>query len=530
MNVLLIDDDRFVVAALQKKIDWTSLSVSEIFSAYNIRQAKKIMEDNSIRICVCDIEMPGGSGLELLAWVREHDIDTEFIFLTSYADFEYAQKAIELSSLDYQLKPLDFGKLYEILLKAVSKVKKAEALNKTMMNSENWQKNFPHIVELFWKGLFTNPLFSDSAFLENELKQKSLPYSCSDTFLPVLLKLYPDSKLLRELDNSMIDFSFYNITSETLRDAFIYYESITTLQPCEYIIIIGNVPLNEVHQQFFDCFQILFNNLGSFLRCDVSCCVAPEVPMPELPHTIEKLRNMREDNISLVNLPLCLSDYTPQKTAYTPPSLDVISAFLEQKQASAALKNLEGYLDLLTKRKKINRDFLIHLRLDIEQLVFSYLQNNGIEAHILFGTKETGLLASKSPESVPYMIDYLRYIITRAVDYSSFIHEESSVTDIILNYIHQHYSEDITRTTLAEMVYLNPDYMARLFKKRTQTSVVNYITAYRMEKAKEFLQNQQISVGTVAARVGYGNYSYFSKLFKDVVGCTPNEYRKKSKK
>ena len=239
---------------------------------------------------------------------------------------------------------------------------------------------------------------------------------------------------------------------------------------------------------------------------------------------------MREDNISLVNLPLCLSDYTPRKSAYTPPSLDVISAFLEQKQASAALKNLEGYLDLLTKRKKINRDFLIHLRLDIEQLVFSYLQNNGIEAHILFGTKETGLLASKSPESVPYMIDYLRYIITRAVDYSSFIHEESSVTDIILNYIHQHYSEDITRTTLAEMVYLNPDYMARLFKKRTQTSVVNYITAYRMEKAKEFLQNQQISVGTVAARVGYGNYSYFSKLFKDVVGCTPNEYRKKSKK
>ena len=216
------------------------------------------MEDNSIRICVCDIEMPGGSGLELLAWVREHDIDTEFIFLTSYADFEYAQKAIELSSLDYQLKPLDFGKLYEILLKAVSKVKKAEALNKTMMNSENWQKNFPHIVELFWKGLFTNPLFSDSAFLENELKQKSLPYSCSDTFLPVLLKLYPDSKLLRELDNSMIDFSFYNITSETLRDAFIYYESITTLQPCEYIIIIGNVPLNEVRQQLFDCFPNTF--------------------------------------------------------------------------------------------------------------------------------------------------------------------------------------------------------------------------------------------------------------------------------
>ena len=80
---------------------------------------------------------------------------------------------------------------------------------------------------------------------------------------------------------------------------------------------------------------------------------------------------------------------------------------------------------------------------------------------------------------------------------------------------------------LADMVYLNPDYLARLFKKQTQTSIINYITTYRLEKAKELLHNPDIPVGTVALKVGYGNYSYFSKLFKDVVGCTPNEYRKK---
>ena len=88
-------------------------------------------------------------------------------------------------------------------------------------------------------------------------------------------------------------------------------------------------------------------------------------------------------------------------------------------------------------------------------------------------------------------------------------------------------SEDISRTMLADMVYLNPDYLARLFKKQTQTSIINYITTYRLEKAKELLLNPDIPVGTVALKVGYGNYSYFSKLFKDVVGCTPNEYRKK---
>ena len=64
-----------------------------------------------------------------------------------------------------------------------------------------------------------------------------------------------------------------------------------------------------------------------------------------------------------------------------------------------------------------------------------------------------------------------------------------------------------------------------LFKKQTGASIISYITTYRIEKAKEFLQNPSLSISAVASKVGYGNYSYFSKLFKDIVGCTPNEYQ-----
>lgn len=63
MNALLVDDDRFVVAALEKKINWEQLTITEVLTAFNIRQAQKIIEKNSIDICVCDIEMPGGSVL-----------------------------------------------------------------------------------------------------------------------------------------------------------------------------------------------------------------------------------------------------------------------------------------------------------------------------------------------------------------------------------------------------------------------------------------------------------------------------------
>ena len=64
------------------------------------------------------------------------------------------------------------------------------------------------------------------------------------------------------------------------------------------------------------------------------------------------------------------------------------------------------------------------------------------------------------------MFNYLRYLIQRAVEYNSFVNEKDSVVDIVLNYIHQHYTEDISRTMLADMVYLNPDYLHDFSKNK----------------------------------------------------------------
>ena len=527
MNVLLVDDDRFVIAALEKKINWSALNISGVYTACNVKQAQNILTQHNIHICVCDIEMPGKSGLDLLSWVREEKMDTLFIFLTSYADFNYAQKAISLSSLDYLLKPIDFCKLFTILEKATDKIEKETTWNKTRAESEHWISNYQAVTDLFWKDLFLNPLLKESSVLEHKLTQKALPYAPSDLFVPILFRIYPHAEMQQELGNSMIDFSFRNITVETLQNSCILHESLVTLQHFEYLLILGNIHLEDVEKPLTTCLNTLFQNISRFLKCEISCCVSKEIPMLQLSDSLTSLRQMREDNLSQTNTPLLLNNYVPQKVRYVPPSLDIIQTFLEQKNAEAALKNLKGYLNQLTVKKQINKEILLHLRLDVEQVVFSFLLKNGIEAHTLFGTQEAEHLIARSIESGAYMEQYLTYLITKALDYNRFIHEEHSVIDFILEYIHQHYAEDITRTDLSDLVYLNPDYMARLFKKQTGKSIVNYITDYRMQKAKELLNSPDIPIGTVASKVGYGNYSYFSKLFKDITGLTPNEYRKK---
>ncbi|WP_408071974.1 response regulator [Butyrivibrio sp. JL13D10] len=135
MHVLLVDDDRFVIAALQKGIAWESLGITEVFTANNISTAKSITENNRIDLLLSDIDMPHGSGLDLLNYLRETGNNVPTIFLTNYADFSYAQKAIELKSFHYFLKPIDYAELTRIIKKAIKEYKDSPSSSPQKSNS-----------------------------------------------------------------------------------------------------------------------------------------------------------------------------------------------------------------------------------------------------------------------------------------------------------------------------------------------------------------------------------------------------------
>ena len=100
----------------------------------------------------------------------------------------------------------------------------------------------------------------------------------------------------------------------------------------------------------------------------------------------------------------------------------------------------------------------------------------------------------------------------------------------VKQYIDEHFCENITRDTLGEIVYLSPGYLAATFKKITGSSLGSYIIEKRVERAKELLSEGSLTVSEVAFAVGYDNFTYFSRLFKNKVGIMPKEYRKTKKK
>lgn len=96
----------------------------------------------------------------------------------------------------------------------------------------------------------------------------------------------------------------------------------------------------------------------------------------------------------------------------------------------------------------------------------------------------------------------------------------------VLNYIEQHYREDMNLGELAEMLYVNQSYLSREFKKDTGYSMIKFITNKRIREARSLLCDTDMLITDIATSVGYNNITHFNAMFKKEIGISPKEFRK----
>ena len=92
-------------------------------------------------------------------------------------------------------------------------------------------------------------------------------------------------------------------------------------------------------------------------------------------------------------------------------------------------------------------------------------------------------------------------------------------------YILANYQKEISLDDVSRAVDISPYYFSKIFKEETGQNFIEYLTAIRMEKAKELLTGSGLSMKEICAQVGYADPNYFSRTFKKNVGLTPTEYK-----
>ena len=99
----------------------------------------------------------------------------------------------------------------------------------------------------------------------------------------------------------------------------------------------------------------------------------------------------------------------------------------------------------------------------------------------------------------------------------------------VVKYIKRHYDEDLTVERISEECGYSRFYVSKTFKEITGFTVVWYINAARIEKAKSLIKNGDLSMSEIALQSGFGNQSYFGKVFKKIENISPHEYKNKKR-
>ncbi|MCR4998053.1 MAG: response regulator [Butyrivibrio sp.] len=115
MNLLIIDDEYYIVQGLTGMIEKEDLGIDDIFTAYSADQGRKILEKEQVDVLLIDVEMPKETGLEFLEKMRQKGSHLTTIILSGHQRFDYAQEAIQYHCFNYLIKPVAKQRLnYEL--------------------------------------------------------------------------------------------------------------------------------------------------------------------------------------------------------------------------------------------------------------------------------------------------------------------------------------------------------------------------------------------------------------------------------
>ena len=123
MNLLITDDEYYIVQGLVGMIDKEELGIDSIFTAYSAEQAHNILRKEHVDLLLLDIEMPKETGLELLEQLNNEGLRIITIILSGHQRFDYAREAINYHCFNYLLKPIGKQSLNRELSRAISFLK-----------------------------------------------------------------------------------------------------------------------------------------------------------------------------------------------------------------------------------------------------------------------------------------------------------------------------------------------------------------------------------------------------------------------
>lgn len=536
ITTVIVDDELWVCQLIKRIVNWEELNFSIVGEAYDGNEALELIKTKKPELVITDIRMPGIDGITLIKNVKELGLETGFIIISGYSDFEYAKGALKYGALGYLLKPIDRKELTDLLMSVRTEMFK----NREKVVEEKLVKGkLARSLNQLQKQFFTNFLLSDSTDAEKiDIEMLNREYESKfrqGCFQTVIYKI--DYKSIGKVDEASEKEALDDIQEAVLSEIEPYCFDVVTVRLKNQLVCILNYQSgkeNTIQNSIRATFEKV--RAGSHLMRDFDLTVgigSHEADFCLLPFSYKWANNSIKARVSLgVNKILDISKHTfstvELKELFPIDKEMKLSHLLEMSDNNASLEIIGEILGVFKEKADINPCLIFDVSLEIAEVFFKVMRrlDIGIEKEYISKSKVYSDIGEC--KSIAYILDYFKKLLDGARSFYNNLKQNQNrkAIEMVKAYICDHYKEEVNLNDAASLVFLNPKYLGELFKKETGINFSDYVINYRLDVAKELLKDVKYRTNEVAEMVGYKDAKHFSKLFKKIVGVNPAEYKK----
>ncbi|MGM9616905.1 response regulator transcription factor [Butyricicoccus sp.] len=507
-HVLIADDEQIVRQGLKHIIDWEALGFCICGEAADGEEALREIRHCKPEVVLLDIRMPRLSGTELIEATRAEGYTGEFIILSGFSEFKYAQAAMRHGVSIYLTKPIDEDELEKALLSIKRKITQ--------------QKHREHSLKQYQSK--AKPLI-----LADLLNGKELSPTINYAEMGLL---YPRYQVVMYEWSLFQPYSFSDLLRVPRQEKTLYEQ--IELKHLQVVLLKGDraIGLFQTFLQHFNEEVQKWPSLGQMFLV-----YGPVVPGLEhikdsyaACQSLMERKFFCEENQRILSyqilpqaIPQSIALNAELSKAYSRQFVDYIQS-CNRRQVSQVLTQLKHMLYASGVDIQKIKYFLTDIFLQVKQSITQLYRN--IDIPFAHNAAIMELIESKS-----YLYEILFYfseqfeMVIRAIGSNS----SASILDDILYYIDHNFSQSLKLETIAPLFGYNSSYLGKLFNQKMGQNFNTYLDHVRINEAMHLLDTTQMKVYEIAVRVGYKNVDYFHQKFKKHVGVSPAEYRKRPK-
>ena len=511
-SLLIVDDETNIRNGIRNCCDWSSLNIGDVRTAENGDEALEIMSEHPCDLLLTDVRMPGMSGIDLIRIVSQRYPDTLCAILSGYDDFTYAQQAMRYGTCKYLLKPCSADDIQGTMTKMTQQLAQRAVRAEYLSALEERVASIQHsLCAQLIKDHITNAAVTFEQIAGQadfgELVNTDLLLLVfrfdhgSDTLCLQSLKEIFDSRMQEDehqvflscyFDNQFIalltwyPFEILTKDLDAIRSVYAQFHDNTMT-----IAVSNKVVLHHIRKTYL---HLLACMESTFFKNDEHLIVAGELPHSEEINPIEAPNQQR-----------LLSAVQGGNREKARELLDELISILDNP--CYAIAEVKAYM--------------IDLYLSICKLGGSdYVLGSLQQVDLITSSHSLHMIYDVLAEATGEISDRNRNLL--AQKYSDLVEQALAAMRENLD------NEDFSLTYIArKILFVNPDYLGRLFQQDTGERFTKCLTRMRMVRAKELLvSNHGIQITSVAQQCGFGNgIQYFSRVFKKNTGITPTEYQ-----